>query len=86
MHWSMWHLVAGGLLLGPNRWNFLQRVGMFTLPTEVRVIFSALTACGASAMNKARHSSGTCPSAANESEPIVAPDQHSCSKGLGWCP
>lgn len=42
---------------------------MFILPIEVRVTFSARTACGASVMNKARHSSGTCPSAANEPEP-----------------
>lgn len=68
MHWSAWQLVAGGLGLGPNSWNCLQRVGMSAQPTEVRATFSVLTACSASVMSKARRSSGTCGSAANEPE------------------
>lgn len=64
----MWHQAAGGLSLGPNRWNLLQRVGMSVQPREVRVTFSVLIACGVSVMSKVRHSSGTFLSAANEPE------------------
>ena len=81
-------MVTGGPSLGPSRWNLLQRVGMSAQPREVRVTFSALTACGASVMSKARHSSGTCLSAASEPE-IPRPCalcHNSCSKGLGGCP
>jgi hypothetical protein len=57
---------------------------MCAQPREVRVTFSALIACGASVMSKARHSSGTCLSAANEPDIArVTHDHHSCSKGLG---
>lgn len=65
----MWQLVAGGLGLGPNSWNCLQRVDVPAQLTEVRATFSVLTACSASVMSKGRRSSGTCGSAANEPEP-----------------